>query len=80
MITEIKVKNRYDCCGERFSGVQFYVSGQVCGTAPEKTLTATWYTIKCSKPLLGKEVKLVMMKKNYLSLSGLEVTGKAVPE
>jgi hypothetical protein len=80
MVTEIKVKTRHDCCGERFSGVQFQVSGQVCGTAPVKTTTNTFYTIKCPKPLMGKEVKLIMMKNNYLSLSGLEVFGTPLKE
>jgi hypothetical protein len=77
-VKAVSVRTRHDCCGDRFAGVKVFISGQYCGQFPKHTETATWYSVTCPKPLVGKEVKLVHTRNNYLSLSGIKIDGNPI--
>jgi hypothetical protein len=70
-IWKVKILNRRDCCGQRLSGTKVLVDGQLCGQVPNKTKNGKWYEVKCSEPLEGKEIKLMTVRSEYLSIQGI---------
>lgn len=76
-ITQVRIKNRADCCGERLSKTNIYIGGQLCGRIP--TIPAgrngKWYTLECKHPIIGGSVKLETTTDNPLHFSQIEVYG-----
>merc|ERR1712032_1499119 len=70
-VTEIRIKNRANCCGERLAKTKVFVSGKLCGSLPDITKSGKWYRVHCY--LTGREVKLVTVQDTYLSIQGIEV-------
>jgi hypothetical protein len=60
MVTEVKILNRKDCCGDRLSKSRVEIDGKLCGTLPDKTQNGKWYTVKCQ--LAGKSIKVSNVK------------------
>jgi len=76
VITQVRVRNRGDCCGQRLSGALIKIGDEVCGSIPEKTQQGKWYTVECKSPINGDFVKVEMAKDDYLHISGIEVYGQ----
>lgn len=70
-IQRIKIRNRIDCCGERLAGSMVFVSEQLCGQLPNRTLNGEWYELQCD--ILGNEIKIVTVRNTYLSISNIKV-------
>jgi len=47
LVTEVKILNRKDCCGDRLASSKVEVDGELCGTLPASTQNGKWYTVKC---------------------------------
>jgi hypothetical protein len=76
-ITQVRVKNRGDCCGERLSGVNVLIGSQLCGRIPDIPAgrNGKWYTLECKNPIIGNSIKLVTTREEYLHFSQIEVYG-----
>jgi hypothetical protein len=72
LVDRVRVRNRKDCCGNRLDRVKVFIGDQECGSISGRS-NGAWYTVKCSKPLFGNKVRLVMVQNEYLSISGIEV-------
>lgn len=55
-VTEVKITNRQDCCGDRLKGTKVYVGRYLCGVLPALTKTKETYTVKCAKPVTGNSI------------------------
>lgn len=55
-VTEVKVTNRQDCCGDRLKDTKVYVGRYYCGKLPSSTKTKGEYTVKCAKPVTGNSI------------------------
>merc|ERR1712166_1312667 len=76
--SKIRIRNRADCCGERLGSTKVFVSGQLCGTLPSKTVRGQWYEVTCN--LTGNEIKLVTTQNTFLSIQGFEAyAGQTAP-
>lgn len=76
-ITQVRIKNRNDCCSERLSRVNIFIGNQLCGRIPDIPTgrAGKWYTLECKHPLIGNSVKIVTTTDNYLHFSQIEVYG-----
>lgn len=76
-ITQVRVKNRADCCGERLSGTNVFIGSQLCGRIPDIPTgrNGKWYTLECKNPIIGNSIKLVTTRDDYLHFSQIEVYG-----
>lgn len=70
-VTVVRIRNRKDCCGQRLARTRVEIGGELCGTLPGKTRNNQWYTITCSKPVEGDDVKLITVQNTYLSIQGI---------
>ena len=57
-VTEVRILNRRDCCGERLRGSTVHIGNTLCGTLPDTTATATQYTVTCATPLRGSSITI----------------------
>jgi len=59
-ITQVRIKNRADCCGERLSKTNIFIGDKLCGRIPniKKNRNGKWYTLVCKNPIMGDSVKL----------------------
>jgi hypothetical protein len=64
-VSEVRITNRADCCGDRLSGTEVWISGQKCGQITGTTTNGTVYTVACEDA-----------DGNAATLSGNEVTIK----
>jgi hypothetical protein len=74
MIEKVRIRNRHDCCGNRIAGTKVTISGQLCGTLPSLG-NGAWYTLTCSKPLVGTEIQLTTTRADYLQINAVEPYG-----
>ena len=72
-ITDVRIRNRRDCCGNRLASTKVMVGNKQCGSLPSRTQNGKWYTVKCSSPIRGGFVKLILTRNEYLSISGIEI-------
>lgn len=75
-VTEVRILNRRDCCGERLGGSTVYIDDVLCGTIPGSTSTASTYTVTCTTPLSGSSIT-IRQNTTYtaLQLANVEVWG-----
>lgn len=75
-VTEVKITNRQDCCGNRLKGTKVYVGRSLCGVLPNVTETKKTYTVKCAKPVTGNSI-IIRQNTTYtaLQLAVVEVYG-----
>jgi hypothetical protein len=59
-VTEVKILNRKDCCGDRLASSRIEVDGKLCGTLPSKTENGKWYSVQCN--IEGREIKVSNVK------------------
>jgi hypothetical protein len=71
-IWQVRIMNRRDCCGDRLGGVSVMIDNDECGRVPMGTKNGKWYTVKCSRPLQGKNLRLITTRNEYLSISGIQ--------
>ena len=84
----IKIRNRRDCCGERFSNAQIRVGNnkvlkqsyeenielnELCETFPGKAKTGQMIDITCSSPLRGKFVTIQILDPTVKQINLAEV-------
>jgi hypothetical protein len=76
-ITQVRVKNRADCCGERLSKTNIFIGSQLCGRIPDIAAgrNGRWYTLECKNPIIGNSIKLVTTRDDFLHFSQIEVYG-----
>ena len=76
-ITQVRIKNRGDCCSERLSKANIFIGNQLCGRIPNIPAgrTGKWYTLECKNPIIGSSIKIVTTRDDYLNFSQLEVYG-----
>ena len=81
-VTEIKILNREGgaTVGGRLAKQQVDVDDKLCGNLPEETLSATWYTITCEKPLTGLSVRVVTIAEEFLHFAEIEIYGRKVED
>jgi len=75
-VTEVRITNRLDCCGDRLAGTTVYVGDTLCGTVEDNTVNGAIYTVTCAAPLTGNQVTI--RKENtytHLQLALVEVYG-----
>jgi len=72
-VWKVRVLNRRDCCGGRLKGTKISIGGQECGTINDNTRNGQWYEVKCAKPVRGDKIILETTRRDYLSISGIEV-------
>jgi hypothetical protein len=75
VVDRVRIRNRRDCCGGRLARTKVYVSNQYCGSVQNGTRNGQWYTVKCSRPMMGNQIKLVTVQRTYLSITGIEAYG-----
>jgi hypothetical protein len=63
----IKIRSRYNCCGEQLSNSKVYVGTTLCGTLPA-TAQNKDYTIDCPPNTQGDKVRVVL-KGQYISMT-----------
>lgn len=75
-VTEVKILNRKDCCGDRLKKTKVYIGNTLCGALPDSTATGQSYTVKCAKPVTGNSV-VIRQNTTYtaLQLATVEVFG-----
>lgn len=59
LVTEVRIFNRNDGHGHtmnRLAKSLVLVEGKECGSLPDKTPGAEWYTVKCDVPVAGKNI------------------------
>jgi hypothetical protein len=56
----------------QLAATNVFVGGQFCGRVEDVTRNGEWHTVKCSRALYGKNIRLVTTKNNYLQISGIE--------
>jgi hypothetical protein len=78
MITQVRIKNRANCCGERLSKTNIFIGDKLCGRIPDipKNHLGKWYTLVCKSPIMGDMVKLETTRDDYLHFSSIEVYGQ----
>jgi len=76
-ITQVRIKNRSDCCSERLSGAQIEIGSQICGRIPNIPTGrgGKWYTLECKNPVIVGSIKIVTTRDDYLHFSQIEVYG-----
>jgi len=75
-VTEVKITNRADCCGDRLSGAKVYIDDTICGEVTGATTNGAVYTVTCDAPITGTSVTI--RKDNtytHLQLAVVEVYG-----
>jgi len=77
MVTQVRIKNRGDCCGERLSKTNIFIGDKLCGRIPNipKNRNGRWYTLVCRNPIKGDSVKIETTRDDYLHFSQIEVYG-----
>jgi len=76
-ITQVRIKNRGDCCSERLSKTKVFIGTQLCGMIPQIPTgrAGKWYTLECKNPIIGNAIKFLTTTDTYLHFSRLEVYG-----
>jgi len=76
-VTQVRIKNRGNCCGERLSGAKVFVGNNLCGKIPEipSGRNGKWYTLECFSAMIGNSIKVVTTQNQYLHFSQIEVYG-----
>jgi len=74
VVEKVRVKNRHDCCGNRIAGTKVTVDGELCGTISGGS-NGQWIEVKCSSPLVGKEIQLTTTRNDYLQINAVEPFG-----
>jgi hypothetical protein len=46
-VSEVRITNRADCCGDRLAGTEVWVGDRKCGVVPNGTTNGTVYTVQC---------------------------------
>jgi len=74
-VTQVRIKNRADCCSERLSKVNVFIGNELCGRLPDipKGKDGKWYTLECKNPIIGTSIKLVTTRDDYLHFTQIEV-------
>jgi len=77
VITQVRIKNRGDCCSERLSKTNVFIGTTLWGRMPNipSGRPGKWYTLECKSPVIGNSVKLVTTRDDYLHFSQIEVYG-----
>lgn len=76
-ITQVRIKNRADCCAERLSGTKIFIGKALCGKIPniQAGRGGKWYTLECKSPIIGSSVRLVTTQDTWLHFTRIEVYG-----
>lgn len=75
-VTKVKIQNRSDGYTDRLSYAKIEIDGQLCGSLGRTSGGGgKWYEVRCSKKLVGRNVKVVMTRHNYLHFAHIEVYG-----
>ena len=57
-VTEVRILNRLDNCGERLANALVQVDDQEFGTLPVETQEGKWYVVKPTSPMKGSSIKV----------------------
>ena len=74
-MTYVRVRTRHDCCGSRARSNAITISGVSCGNMPSSVSSNTWYTVTCSTPLWGTNVRVTDNNNSWSNLGEVEVYG-----
>jgi hypothetical protein len=75
-VTEVRITNRADCCGDRLKDTKVYIGNHYCGQLPSVTANGEVYTVTCETPVTGPSV-IIRQDTTYtaLQLANVEVYG-----
>jgi len=76
-VESVKLLNRPDGWGDRLGDSEVEVDGKLCGKVESKTAQGKWYTVTCTKPVIGKNVKVISKESTPLHFAEVRVMGKA---
>ena len=55
-VTEVRITNRADCCGDRLKDTKVYIGDKYCGQLPASTANGIVYTVTCDESVTGNSV------------------------
>ncbi|XP_063442671.1 uncharacterized protein LOC134722967 [Mytilus trossulus] len=65
--------NRVDCCGERFNNIQVMIGGKECATFKGPGENGEIISLRCSHPLTGKKVEVLLKGNGILSFAEIRI-------
>ncbi|VDI27633.1 Hypothetical predicted protein [Mytilus galloprovincialis] len=65
--------NRVDCCGARFNNIQVMIGGKECATFKGPGEKGEIIPLRCSHPLTGKKVEVLLKGNGILSFAEIKI-------
>lgn len=76
VVESVKIQNRPDGFGNRLGNATVEVDGQPCGTVAATTVDGAWYTVTCTNPILGRNIKVTSVANTPLHFAEIRAFGK----
>lgn len=76
-VNQVKLLNRPDGWGARLGEATVEVDGKECGKVQSSTKQNVWYTVTCTKPIIGRTIKVTSKAATPLHFADIRVFGTA---
>jgi len=74
-VNQVKLLNRPDGWGARLGAATVEIDGKVCGQVQKETKQNVWYTVVCSKPIIGRTIKVISQAQTPLHFAEIRAFG-----
>jgi len=76
-VNQVKLLNRPDGWGARLGDATLEIDGKECGKVQSSTKQNAWYTVTCTKPIIGRTIKVTSKAGTPLHFAEIRVFGTA---